>query len=60
VTFDSSSLSNVWFNIVWENGTTAGHPGYAFNGTSDVARTWTVNTSLCGTTANDTSQGTCP
>jgi hypothetical protein len=56
---DSSSLSNAWFNILWTNATTAGHPGYAFNGTADVARTWTA-TGRCGTTADNQTHGTCP
>ena len=30
---DSTGLDSVWFNIVWTSGTTAGHPGYEFDGT---------------------------
>jgi hypothetical protein len=56
---DSSLLPNAWFNIVWKNGTTAGHPGYGFNGVSDVPRTWTA-TGRCTATADDSSHGTCP
>jgi hypothetical protein len=56
---DSSLLPNAWFNIVWQNGTTAGHPGYGFDGVSDVPRTWTA-TGRCTATADDSSRGTCP
>jgi hypothetical protein len=56
---NASTLNNVWFNILWTNGTTAGHPGFAFNGTSNVARTWAVG-SLCGMAADDQSKSTCP
>jgi hypothetical protein len=50
-----SGLSNVWFNIVWTNGTTAGHPGFATSGT----RLWTVGT-LCGMAEDDFSHSNCP
>ena len=55
----SAGLDNVWFNIVWTSGTTAGHPGYAYNGTANVPRTWTVGT-LCGMTLDDPSHPACP
>jgi hypothetical protein len=57
--FDSAALSNAWFNVVWENGSTAGNPGYGFDGTSDVQRTWPA-TGSCGATVDDRRQGTCP
>ncbi len=56
---DSTALNNVWFNIVWSSGTTAGNPGNGFNGTSNVARTW-VAAGLCGVTADNHTQATCP
>jgi hypothetical protein len=52
---NSSGQSNVWYNIVWTSGTTAGHPGFATSG----ARTWTVGT-LCGMTTDDASHSSCP
>jgi hypothetical protein len=52
-------LANAWFNIVWENGTVAGHPGYAFDGASDIARTW-PSVGRCGTTADQQDYGSCP
>jgi hypothetical protein len=55
----ATGLDNVWFNIVWTNGTTAGHPGYAFNGTANVPRTWTVGT-LCGMATDDPTHSSCP
>lgn len=58
-TIDSAGLSNVWFNIIWTSATTGGHPGFAFNGASDVARTWT-STGFGGMTADDKSHATCP
>jgi hypothetical protein len=58
-TIDGTGKNNVWFNIVWVNGTTAGHPGFAFDGTAEVPRTWTVS-GFCSVTANDASHGTCP
>lgn len=56
---DGTALNNVWFNIVWTNGATAGHPGFAFDGTHDIPRTWTA-AGNCGLTADDQSRGTCP
>jgi hypothetical protein len=53
-TFTPPAGTAIWFNIVWESGTTAGHPGYATSG----ARTWT--TSSCSVTANNATHGTCP
>ena len=58
-TIDASSLDNVWFNIVWSSGTTAGHPGYGYNGTADIPRAWPA-ASLCGLTLDDASHATCP
>jgi fibronectin-binding autotransporter adhesin len=57
--FDSSGLNNVWFNIIWTNGTTGGHPGYGFDGVGQMARTWTMGT-LCGMTGDNHGQATCP
>jgi hypothetical protein len=59
-TIDSTGQTATWYNIVWTSGTTAGHPGFAFNGTTEVARTWTVGNTVCGMTANDQSHATCP
>lgn len=51
-TIDTTGLVNVWFNILWASGTVAGHPGYAFNGTADTARTWTA-AGRCGMTSDN-------
>ena len=56
---DGTSLENVWFNILWANGTTAGHPGYAFNGAQEVPRLWTAS-GFCGMTSDDSGYGSCP
>lgn len=45
---------SVWFNIVWENGTTSGHPGFSSSG----ARTWTASGS-CSVTADNSTDGVC-
>jgi hypothetical protein len=58
-TIDASGLSNVWFNIVWTNGTTAGHPGYGSNATLDVERSWNA-AGLCNVAADDHSREVCP
>ncbi len=58
-TIDGTTLNNVWFNIVWTSGTTAGHPGFAFDGVHDIARTWKA-AGLCGLTADDQTRATCP
>jgi hypothetical protein len=55
---DASALSNVWFNIVWTSGVTAGHPGYGFNGASDVPETWSA-AGFCGIAADDHSNAVC-
>jgi hypothetical protein len=52
---DSTGQANVWYNLVWTNGTTAGHPGFATSG----ARTWNAGT-LCGMASDDHSVSTCP
>ncbi len=57
-TIDASSLGNVWFNIVWTGGATAGHPGYAFNGTGDIERPWNA-AGFCGVTADDHTNAIC-
>jgi len=58
-TIDGTALNNVWFDILWGNGTTAGHPGFAFDGVHDIARTWKA-AGQCGLTADDQTRGTCP
>jgi hypothetical protein len=58
-TIDSAGQSNVWYNLVWTQGTTAGHPGFGFNGTTNVSRTWTAGT-LCGMATDDQTHSTCP
>ncbi len=57
--FDASALENVWFNIVWTNGTTAGHPGYGSSATVDVERSWNA-AGLCGVMADDHGRDACP
>ncbi len=52
---DSAGQVNVWYNLVWTNGGTAGHPGFASSG----ARTWNVGT-LCGMSADDHGRAACP
>lgn len=52
---DASGLNNVWFNVVWTNATTAGHPGYNSAG----ERSWNVG-AFCGMTADDHTHNTCP
>jgi hypothetical protein len=56
---DAAGLANAWFNIVWTNGTTAGHPGYGFNGTSDVERSLSA-AGFCGVTSDDHGHNVCP
>ena len=55
---DSTGLNDVWFNIVWTSGSTAGHPGYEFDGTGDVERSWSA-AGLAGLTADDHSNNIC-
>ena len=55
---DGSDLENVWFNIVWTAGTTAGHPGFALDGGSDVPRSWSA-AGLAGLTVDDHGNGAC-
>ncbi len=54
-TIDSTGQANVWYHLVWTDGTTAGHPGWSSSG----ARTWNAGT-LCGTTTDDHARTTCP
>jgi hypothetical protein len=54
-TLDSTDQENVWYNLVWTTGGTAGHPGFASSG----ARTWNVG-ALCGMNADDHGRTTCP
>jgi hypothetical protein len=56
---DASGLGNVWFNVVWTTGSTAGHPGWGSDGTADVERSWNA-AGLCGVAADDHGQRTCP
>jgi hypothetical protein len=58
-TIDSTGMSNVWFNILWENGTVAGHPGYAFGGTANEARTW-PSIGRCDIATDQQDYGNCP
>lgn len=57
-TLDASTLNNVWFNIVWTDGATGGHPGYASNGTADIERSWNA-AGFCALTADDHSDKIC-
>jgi subtilisin family serine protease len=52
---DSTGQENVWYNLVWTAGETAGHPGYSSSG----PRGWTVGT-LCGMSADDHGRAACP
>ncbi len=54
-TIDSTDHTSTWYNLVWVEGTTAGHPGFGTGGT----RTWNA-AGLCGLTADDKSHATCP
>jgi hypothetical protein len=56
---DASALGDVWFNIVWTTGSTAGHPGYGFDGTANAERSWNA-AGFCGVTADDHGRHTCP
>ena len=55
---DAAELENVWFNVVWTSGTTAGHAGHGFDGMSDVERLWTAS-GIAGLTADDHSDSVC-
>jgi N-acetylneuraminic acid mutarotase len=50
----TSPAGDVWFNIVWENNSVAGHPGFATSG----SRTWTA-TSTCDVAADNPSVNVC-
>jgi hypothetical protein len=54
-TIDSAGQDNVWYNLVWTAGTTAGHPGFGSGG----ERTWNAGT-LCGMTTDDHGTASCP
>jgi hypothetical protein len=58
-TIDAADLGNAWFNVVWTDGTTGGHPGHGSDGAADVERTWDA-TGYCGTTADDHGRDSCP
>ena len=58
-TINAAGLGSVWFNIVWTSGTTAGHPGFGFNGTSEVERTWNAG-GFCGVVTDDHGHDFCP
>jgi hypothetical protein len=57
-TIGAEALENVWFNIVWTAGTTAGHPGHEFDGAADVERSWSA-AGFAGLTDDDHSDDTC-
>lgn len=61
-TVDSEGLNNVWFNILWENGTITGHPGYKFNGASYETRPDLYAAGFCTppVTADQQDHGSCP
>ncbi|MEJ5166726.1 MAG: hypothetical protein WHV67_06835, partial [Thermoanaerobaculia bacterium] len=52
--FDSTGQNNVWYNIIWVNGTAGGHPGFSSQG----ERSWNA-TGLCGIASDDHSDNTC-
>jgi hypothetical protein len=52
---DSSGQENVWYNLVWTAGGTAGPPGMSSSGPRD----WTVG-ALCGMSVDDHRRQTCP
>jgi hypothetical protein len=56
--FDSTGLDNVWFNIIWTDGGTAGHPGYEFDGGIDVERSWDA-AGFAGLTDDNHSDNNC-
>jgi hypothetical protein len=58
-TIDGSGLDDVWVNILWENGTVAGHPGFAFNGSTYTARTW-PSVGSCDIASDQQDYGLCP
>ena len=58
-TIDASTLSDVWFNIVWTQGTMAGHPGFGLADGRDVARGYRA-AGFCGVTADDPGHDACP
>ena len=57
----TTGLTNIWFNIVWENGTVAGHPGYRYDGSSYYDREL-LAIGLCdpSITADQQDYGQCP
>ena len=57
-TIDATSLGSVWFNIVWTNGATGGHPGYGFDAGTSVERSWNA-AGFCGVTTDDHSDKVC-
>jgi len=58
-TINSAGQTNVWYNLVWADGSIAGHPGYGFDGTHNVARTWTA-AGFCGMAADNQTHSACP
>jgi hypothetical protein len=58
-TLDAASFGDVWFNVVWTNGTTAGHPGMAWSGTAPVEHSWNA-AGFCSLTADDHGHTACP
>lgn len=58
-TIDAPALGNVWFNIIWTDGATGGHPGFGHGGAGDVPRTWNA-AGFCGITDDDHTTSSCP
>ena len=58
-TIDSSGHTNVWFNILWENGTVAGHPGYKYTGGAYAPRSW-PSIGRCDIATDQQDYGQCP
>lgn len=59
-TIEGSAVpDSVWFNVVWTNATIAGHPGFAFDGVAELARTWTAG-GRCGITSDRQDHSVCP
>ena len=55
---EAAALENVWFNIIWSSGSTAGHPGHGSDGASAVERSW-IAAGLAGLTDDDHSDPVC-
>jgi hypothetical protein len=57
-TVDSTGQESTWYNLVWTNGTTAGHPGFGFDGSQAVNRVWNA-AGYCGVTHGDHADKAC-